>query len=686
MQTLYVLMGFVSGAVLALAVGGLVARNTRQREEATVRLLSALQAGLTEAAASGEWPIRMAALPESRAGSGELIVWDLLRNEPRALASTPRACETGHRRLLLSALDAGGELHRKRVAMASGRQQYGLAVVVEQQGDPALVSTFFRERDFSEREIRWATALGRIMGDSVAIVLAQRRSAVLSELVDAIERAGEAREVMEVVTEALASEMTGMLATVLRYDGGVFRPYALAGVMSEELRRFFEEGLEPYTGLAWEAHRTGEVIFLEQYPEHPAAAPTLVELGIGPVAVLPLDPRPGSRTILVVAGCDPHRWRAHDRELIERVRQILRVVLDLRYTEERLDAVVRLERELVVTEASEMPHRLVDAAVSMVPGAETGSLLVRDGDVFRYVAYSGSWASVAADVPFTEQDVLRWYASDEESFRSGKPRLAVAAGSETLVEMMDGHGAAQLPFDDGAPVANLVLPVVDQGEVMALLNLDSLTDRNAFGPEALEVLRAFQPLIAFVLRDAEQRQLLTANATTDSLTGLPNRRAFDEQAERAVAVAERYDTTLALLVMDMRGFKAINDTYGHRKGDEVLKSVAEALSTVPRVGDVVFRWGGDEFSALLRSVDAAEAVRVGERFAEQVREIDLLDTELGINVGVALYPDDAGDLATLLEVADARMYVAKSTGITVVARDGPVYAEPGPDTADGPGA
>ncbi|MFA5594046.1 MAG: GGDEF domain-containing protein, partial [Trueperaceae bacterium] len=211
----------------------------------------------------------------------------------------------------------------------------------------------------------------------------------------------------------------------------------------------------------------------------------------------------------------------------------------------------------------------------------------------------------------------------------------------------------------GAPLANLCLPVVDRGEVVAILNVDAFQDRHAFGDDAFQAIAAFQPLVAFVLRDAELRRRLSVTATTDALTGLPNRRAFDEQVAHAIAAAQRYGTSLALLIMDMVGFKAVNDKYGHRVGDRVLQEVAAALSAVPRGGDVVYRWGGDEFAALLRNVDDEEAQRVARRFAEVVEQVRTVDGPLRISVGCALYPEDAESLGQLLETADARMYQSK---------------------------
>src|SRR5690606_4530431 len=97
----------------------------------------------------------------------------------------------------------------------------------------------------------------------------------------------------------------------------------------------------------------------------------------------------------------------------------------------------------------------------------------------------------------------------------------------------------------------------------------------------------------------------------------------------------------------------------HKVGDKVLQEVAAALSAVPRGGDVVYRWGGDEFAALLRNVDEEEADRVSKRFAEVVAQITTVDVPLRISVGMALYPKDAETLGQLLETADTRMYMSR---------------------------
>jgi len=161
------------------------------------------------------------------------------------------------------------------------------------------------------------------------------------------------------------------------------------------------------------------------------------------------------------------------------------------------------------------------------------------------------------------------------------------------------------------------------------------------------------------LRQAERRHLaeVTHRATHDGLTGLPNRSLLMERLHRAVTAA----APAALLLLDLNGFKAVNDTLGHQAGDALLDQVADRLRGIVRDADTVARLGGDEFAILLAGEPAlAEtiAARVHERLGEPF-PIDGRPVQVGASVGMALHPQHAVDPETLLRYADAAMYQAK---------------------------
>jgi diguanylate cyclase (GGDEF)-like protein len=150
-------------------------------------------------------------------------------------------------------------------------------------------------------------------------------------------------------------------------------------------------------------------------------------------------------------------------------------------------------------------------------------------------------------------------------------------------------------------------------------------------------------------------------ATTDDLTGLPNRRHLDRRLTERLDVARGRGASLALLLIDLDGFKELNDTLGHRAGDLVLEQIGPRLRAVLRAGDELARLGGDEFAVVLSDAGDAEPVarRIG-RALEAGLTIDGIDVRIGASTGIALFPEHADDAETLLQRADVAMYQAKT--------------------------
>ena len=155
-------------------------------------------------------------------------------------------------------------------------------------------------------------------------------------------------------------------------------------------------------------------------------------------------------------------------------------------------------------------------------------------------------------------------------------------------------------------------------------------------------------------------------ASYDSLTLLPNRNMFLRELDRTIARAARHDEAFALCFIDLDRFKTINDTLGHQAGDELLKTMAKRLSAALRASDLVARLGGDEFVVLLDgSASAAELSIVASKLLAAIGEPLMIQDCCFLvtgSIGIALYPSDGGDAATLLKHADAAMYLAKGTG------------------------
>ncbi len=176
---------------------------------------------------------------------------------------------------------------------------------------------------------------------------------------------------------------------------------------------------------------------------------------------------------------------------------------------------------------------------------------------------------------------------------------------------------------------------------------------------------AWNLALAVSRRRLYQAQLF-AMAMFDALTGLPNRKLFFDRLESGIESARRYGRRLALLYVDLDGFKLVNDTMGHQTGDELLVQVGKALRQAVRKSDTVARLGGDEFAVILSEVGSVEeAVQVGEKIVNELcRSFDLrtATVEIGASVGVAVFPDHETHADALVRSADKAMYESKSRG------------------------
>jgi diguanylate cyclase (GGDEF)-like protein len=169
----------------------------------------------------------------------------------------------------------------------------------------------------------------------------------------------------------------------------------------------------------------------------------------------------------------------------------------------------------------------------------------------------------------------------------------------------------------------------------------------------------FASQAALALNNAWLLEQVRRLAGSDALTGLPNRRHFEESLERELARAERTEQPVNLLMLDIDHFKRINDTYGHQTGDAVLRAVGRRLSETVRVGDVVARYGGEEFTIVMPSADTEDAVVLADRILRAVEQIDIPVT---VSIGIATFLRHAADGSSLVEAADRALYESKRSG------------------------
>src|SRR5256885_430472 len=165
-----------------------------------------------------------------------------------------------------------------------------------------------------------------------------------------------------------------------------------------------------------------------------------------------------------------------------------------------------------------------------------------------------------------------------------------------------------------------------------------------------------------ILIEYDDLKRLELNAVTDPLTGLYNRRLFAETFEKELNRARRYSQPLGLVPLDLHRFKEVNDKHGHPRGDDVLRAAAATLKKALRTSDSAFRIGGDEFALLLPQTDSPQALalcrRVETVFAEMLQPLQLAVT-VGMDHGVAIFPQDAEQADQLIRIADERLYRLK---------------------------
>lgn len=212
----------------------------------------------------------------------------------------------------------------------------------------------------------------------------------------------------------------------------------------------------------------------------------------------------------------------------------------------------------------------------------------------------------------------------------------------------------------------VVVPLIHEGSAVGVLKVFSPRVRG-FGDADVHILNLMADLIAAALYHAAKygADELFRRATTDPLTGLPNRALFLDRLRQALAKSCREQRQLAILMIDMDGLKPINDHHGHQAGDAAIQEMGRRIHVGVRSSDTVARLGGDEFGVVLPQVDSRqEAVGTARRVSEQCNNIYQLGDRaltLGASIGVAVYPDDGGELERLLESADQAMYTEKRT-------------------------
>ena len=323
---------------------------------------------------------------------------------------------------------------------------------------------------------------------------------------------------------------------------------------------------------------------------------------------------------------------------------------------DRLRAIIKAQSEIVASNLdSAEVARLVTQRAQELTGASAGVIEVPDGDEMVYAVTTGD-ATPYLGIRLDRDSSLSGMALDLDQVlhcndTEVDPRIERAASRRVKARSM------------------IAVPLRHDGEAVGVLKVYSSAP-NAFGPEHVETLQLLTESISAQMAHASLFEVKEKESRTDALTGLLNRRAYEERLAIEAARSARYGHPLALALFDLNGFKGINDRLGHPAGDVVLQGVAGAIDS-SRLTDDAFRIGGDEFALLMPETNLEGAKIAAERVVQAIEAADLGDGTVSSCFGVASL--SSGDGIALHDAADRSLLAAKRRS-PAVARVVPRFA------------
>jgi len=354
--------------------------------------------------------------------------------------------------------------------------------------------------------------------------------------------------------------------------------------------------------------------------------------------------------------------RQHLRERDELEARISERTADLSRTSQELQA------SLQVLEKTHKEDSLIAELVDLLQSCRTTRESVDILQLFGHKLFPkecGAVYSYRASRNLLELAVA-WGSHQPEAILDPEHCWALRRGRPHLVEPTDV--SLHCRHLEGTSIHSLCIPMMAQGEATGVLMLRPAGENaSLISRDSLRVAPIVAEQIALALSNLDLRDKLRDQAIRDPLTGLFNRRYFEETADRELHRAECRDGGAAIMLIDIDHFKRFNDTHGHDAGDAVLKKFAMLLQTKARVEDIACRHGGEEFALLLSGVPLDVAISRAGQLREAVKDLELRyrgDTlgTISISCGIAAFPDHGRSLSELMAASDRALYDAKHQG------------------------
>lgn len=330
---------------------------------------------------------------------------------------------------------------------------------------------------------------------------------------------------------------------------------------------------------------------------------------------------------------------------------------ELREANVRLDE--KIQEVSILYQASQMIsselqlQALLDmamSAISEITEIEKGTTWLYDEEhrSFSLMSHLGDVSDLPDAISLDDSEILMMAYEKKESFEFEKGRT-LPLDIKRMDEKVFGSSF-------------VVVPILNQGEFLGLVHLCGAAGSNGFTNRDIRLIKVFAVQLGAAVKNAQ----LYEQAITDGMTKLYLHRYFKQRLLDEIKRAARFKRSLALIMVDIDHFKALNDNYGHQTGDDVLRHVAAILRRAVRTHDLPVRYGGEEFALVLPETDMIGAVAVAERVRRSIEndylEVNGVVLKITASFGVSVFPDCADDMDSVIKAADVALYWSKEHG------------------------
>ncbi len=378
----------------------------------------------------------------------------------------------------------------------------------------------------------------------------------------------------------------------------------------------------------------------------------------------------GEMRYILVSFVDLTDQRQAEKALTQANKDLQVAIAEVGQTNKEISLMGKMVELLQICQTPEEAFPIIGQyAQELFPGISGALYLLNESN--NLLTSVSQWGQALAGEQF-------FNPTDCWALRQGRPYLYGTA-SMAAINPRCHH------LDANVKGSHLCIPLTAQGDSMGLLYLEKLSTREGSAEagktqigitkSTLKLARTLAEHISLSLSNLKLRESLRHQAFRDALTGLFNRRYLQETLDREIHRAQRQETTLGVVMLDVDHFKIFNDTYGHEAGDRLLSNLGRYLKIAIRTEDIACRYGGEEFTLILPDVSPevllarAEAIREGAKDLEVLYQGKLLGG-VTISLGLSYFPQHGADGETLLQAADAALYQAKRNGRNRVVMSG----------------